>query len=52
MIIDDCFAALERGLRTNVRIDTIEEPIVCLSSDDYNDNGLLRPDERIRSCER
>jgi hypothetical protein len=40
VIIDDYFAAIERGLRQNVRIGTIEEPITCLASDDYN--GLLR----------
>lgn len=40
MIIDDYFAAIERGLRQNVRIGTVEEPITCLASDDYN--GLVR----------
>lgn len=40
MIIDDYFAAIERGLRQNVRIGSIEEPIMCLASDDHN--GLLR----------
>jgi len=40
MNIDDYFAAIERGLRQNVRIGKIEEPIICLASDDYN--GLLR----------
>ncbi len=40
MIIDDYFAAIERGLRQNVQIGRIEEPITCLASDDYN--GLIR----------
>ena len=40
MIIDDYFAAIERGLRQNVQIGKIEEPITCLASDDYN--GLIR----------
>ena len=40
MIIDDYFAALDRGLRQNVRAGRIEESITCLTSDDYN--GLLR----------
>jgi len=40
MIIDDYFAALERGLRRNVHIGQIEEPFTCLASDDYN--GLIR----------
>jgi hypothetical protein len=43
MIIGDYFAAIERGLRQNVRIGAIEESITCLASDDYN--GLLRLDE-------
>jgi len=40
VIIDDYFAAIERGLRQNVQIGRIEEPITCLASDDYN--GLIR----------
>lgn len=40
MIVDDYFAAMERGLRQNVQIDSVEEPITCLASDDYN--GLIR----------
>jgi len=40
MIIDDYFVALERGLRQNVHIGQIEEPLTCLASDDYN--GLIR----------
>ena len=40
MIIDDYFAAVERGLRQNVQTGGIEEPITCLASDDYN--GLIR----------
>ena len=39
----DCrglFAAIERGLQKNVHIGRVEDPIVCLASDDYN--GLLR----------
>ena len=40
MTIDDYFAAIERGLRQNVQIGTIEEPIICLASDD--NNGLVR----------
>jgi hypothetical protein len=38
--IDDYFAAIERGLRQNVHIGKIEEPITCLASDNYN--GLVR----------
>ena len=40
MNIDDYFAAVERGLRQNVRIGKVDEPITCLASDDCN--GLLR----------
>jgi hypothetical protein len=36
VIIDDYFAAIERGLRQNIRVGRIEEPIICLASDDYN----------------
>jgi hypothetical protein len=38
--IDDYFAAMERGLRQNLRIGKVEEPIGCLASDDYN--GLIQ----------
>jgi len=38
--IDDYFAAMERGLRQNVQVGTVEEPITCLASADYN--GLIR----------
>jgi len=38
--IDDYFAAMERGLRQNVNIGTVEEPITCLASDEHN--GLIR----------
>jgi len=40
MIVDDYFAAIERGLRQNAQISKIEEPLTCLASDDYN--GLIR----------
>lgn len=40
MIIDDYFAGMERGLRKNVQVGRVEEPITCLASDDYN--GLIR----------
>jgi len=40
MTIDDYLAAMERGLRQNVHVGRIEEPITCLTSDDYN--GLVR----------
>lgn len=40
MTIDDYFAVMERGLRQNVRIGKVEEPITCLASDNYN--GLIR----------
>ena len=40
MIVDDYFAAVERGLRQNVQIGRIEGPIICLASDDFN--GLIR----------
>jgi hypothetical protein len=40
MIIDDYFTAIERGLRQNVQVGKIEEPLTCLASDDYN--GLIR----------
>jgi hypothetical protein len=38
--IDDYFAAMERGLRQNVQVGRVEEPITCLAADDYN--GLIR----------
>ena len=42
MNIDDYFAALERGWRhaKRVHIGRLEEPITCLTSDDYD--GLVR----------
>ena len=40
MTIDDYFASIERSLRQNTKIGQIEEPMTCLSSDDYN--GLIR----------
>ena len=40
MTIDDYFAAVERGLRLNVHFGAIEEPVICLASDDHN--GLIR----------
>ncbi len=40
MNIDDYFAAIERGLRQNVRISKLEGPMTCLASDDHN--GLIR----------
>jgi hypothetical protein len=40
VIIDDYFAAMERGLRQNIRVGSVEEPITCLASDDFN--GLVR----------
>jgi hypothetical protein len=40
VIVDDYFAAVERGLRQNVQIGRIEGPIICLASDDFN--GLIR----------
>ena len=40
MIIDDYFTAIERGLRQNVQVGRIQEPLTCLASDDYN--GLIR----------
>ncbi len=38
--IDDYFTAIERGLQQNLQIGSIEDPITCLASDDYN--GLIR----------
>ena len=40
MTIDDYFAAIERGLRQNIRVSRIEEPITLLASD--ANNGLIR----------
>jgi len=40
VIIDDYLAAMERGLRQNIHVGSVEESITCLASDDYN--GLLR----------
>ena len=40
MNIDDYFASLERGLRQNVLVSHLQEPFVCLASDDYN--GIVR----------
>ncbi len=40
MRIDDYFANLERSLRRNARVGKIEEPVLCLASDNYN--GLIR----------
>ncbi len=40
MIIDEYFTSIEHTLERNARISKIEEPIVCLASD--NHNGILR----------
>gem|GEM_PF-5963584 len=40
MIVDDYFAAIERGLRQNLLFGSLDEPVTCLASDDHN--GLLR----------
>jgi hypothetical protein len=40
MKIEDYFSNLERGLSQNVKIGSLEYPIICLASDDYN--GLVR----------
>ena len=40
MTIDDYFALMERSLYQNIKIGKIEEPLTCLTSDDYN--GLIR----------
>ncbi|MBI3958939.1 MAG: hypothetical protein HY328_09025 [Chloroflexi bacterium] len=40
MNIDDYFASLERGLRQNLLVSHLQDPFVCLSSDDFN--GLVR----------
>jgi hypothetical protein len=38
--IDDYFVSIERSLSQNPQISKIEEPIILLTSDDYN--GLIR----------
>jgi hypothetical protein len=38
--IYDYFSSMERSLRSNVRIGAVEEPLICLASDDHN--GLIR----------
>jgi hypothetical protein len=38
--IDDYFVSIERSLNQNPQISKIEEPIILLTSDDYN--GLIR----------
>jgi hypothetical protein len=40
MSIDDYFSAMERGLRRNLQVGKVEEPITCLASDELN--GLVR----------
>lgn len=40
MNIDDYFASLERSLRQNPLVSHLQEPFVCLASDDFN--GLVR----------
>ena len=40
MRIDDYFASLERSLRQNPLVSELQEPFVCLASDDFN--GLVR----------
>ena len=40
MNIYDYFSSTERAIRSNVKIGAVEEPLVCLASDDYN--GLIR----------
>ncbi len=40
MKIDDYFSSFERGLYQNPQISKIENPIILLTSDDYN--GLIR----------
>jgi hypothetical protein len=34
VIIDDYFSSIERSLRQNVQVGTIQEPLTCLASDD------------------
>jgi hypothetical protein len=38
--IDDYLSAIERSLRQNPHVTAMDEPLVCLVSDDYN--GLIR----------
>jgi hypothetical protein len=40
VIITDYFASIERGLEQNSSVVKVDEPLVYLTSDDYN--GLLR----------
>lgn len=40
MKIEDYFFALERSLTLNVKVGSVEQPILCLRSDEYN--GLVR----------
>jgi hypothetical protein len=40
VIIEEYFASVERSLRQNALVSGIQEPFVCLASDQYN--GLLR----------
>jgi len=40
MIIDDYFSSLERSLVENPLISRLDEPFICLASDEYN--GLVR----------
>jgi hypothetical protein len=40
VIIDDYFAAMERGLHQNPLVSHLGEPLTCLASDDFN--GLFR----------
>lgn len=40
MNIDDYFASLERSLRQNPLVSHLQQPFVCLASDDFN--GLVR----------
>ena len=40
--IEDYFVSIERGLRQNTHISKIEEPILLLTSDDYNGLFLCR----------
>jgi len=40
MTVDDYFASLERRLRQSLLVSHLQEPFVCLASDDYN--GIVR----------
>ena len=40
MKIEDYFVSIERGLNQNPQVSKIEEPLILLTSDDYN--GLIR----------